>query len=506
MSLHGYLFRRNRARRSILVACLAVCLLPFTLLAAAPANADSALSRSGRVDTPESSPNDGTVVYTDIVQDLVAGRLKATVRFASATPAPSRYVWVYVGEYSGSSCQVRAVFAGGSATNDAAGSFYGGDAFGVSRTRSGATMTLTSAVQAQFGTAAYDCAWVQIWNSDHTSMLQDFEVADLETNWRPKLTIGGPAEKLQAAAKGRWVTMRMEVYNAGDSDGFGVKITASGKGLKIKRKSHSLGSIGDGITKRATFKVRVKKGTKKHKVTFKVTATGGKTVKRTYTIGVAPKPKRFKSLAGRYFWGFASTSIADYSGWDNQVMWFLNNRWVHFGETKGGAVPKCRKVNRACKTYTYNPRTGVAKIGKVKFKVSSYGYVYKAPDQKKRYYEAVTFPKKGKRFATSLLNRDWYGNCIMTCTSFTNYLTMDRKGRFQRGGYSVGSWPALGWSWSTIPPNQRGKYRIISKGRIEFRYADGRRVRSRIALMHNALNKPSAASGIVLGATNYYKG
>lgn len=474
--------------------------------AATSDHANGAINRSARIADVNTNqwPNDGTVVRTDVVQDLAAQRLRATVTLKPS--AADRFIIAYFGEFSGATCHPRAAIAGGVTTADSAGQFLPGstNTFAVSRSRSGSTLTLQSAAHSAFRTAEYDCSYVVVADRSSGDPAQLFYAERLTTRWQPAFTIRG-GEPLQAARKGKWVSMRLEVRNTSRSAARNVTIRAAGKGLKIKPKSRNLGTIGDRTTKYGvTFKVRVAKKNKSRKLTFTVRGTGARTATKKFTIGVAPKPTKYKSLSGRYFWGFASSSATDTKGWDTQVIWFLNKKWAHFGAPKNGAVPKCRKVTKACKKYTYNRKKGIVRIAGKKAKINSYGFRYQAKKDKRRFYEPVTFPKKGKRFGTDLINQDWRGNCLLTCTAITTNLTLDKAGRFVRGSWSVGSWPGLGSSWATIPPDRRGTYRVIGKGRLELRFADGKRERTRIALLHNALNKPSATSGIVLGTKNFY--
>lgn len=443
----------------------------------------------------------------DVSQDLVGQRLTATVPFRS-TPAADSYIYVFFGQWRGGECIRRALIAAGGNNADAAGTFYDGQenpttSFAVSRSRSGSTVSISSAANSAFRTAEYDCSFALVAGPNGTPVHHGLGAESLITQFTPRLAIAG-GEPLHAARPGKWVTMRLEVRNSGRADAANARITAVGKGLRITPRSRNLGTIDDRSTKYGvTFKVRVAKGKKARKLTYRVTANGARATKQ-FTIGVAPRPQRYKSLTGRYFWGFATTSATDTKGWDTEVIWFLNRRWAHFGAPRNGVVPKCRRTTKACKKYAYNRRTGVVRIAGRKAKVTTYGFTYTAPKDERRFYEPVTFPRKGQRFATNLINNDWSGNCLLMCTATVSNLTLDRKGRFLRGSFSVGSWPGLGSSWSSIPPDQRGTYRVISRGRVELRYATGKVERTRMALSHNALNRPSATSGIVLGTKNYY--
>ncbi|SKB07137.1 hypothetical protein [Aeromicrobium choanae] len=465
-------------------------------------HANGAVNRSARIADPL-SVNDGTVVRTDVVQDLAAQRLRATVTLRHTTADP--VVLVYFGEFSGSTCVRRAAIGGAANSAETAGQFLeGGASFGVSRSRSGAVLTLTSQASSTFRRAAYDCAYVYVTDNAGTTVRQAFYAESLVTRWTPKLSIAG-GEPIKAAQKGKWVRVRLEVTNSGRAAAGNTRISASGSGLKISPRSRSLGTINARSTKYGvTFKVRVAKGAKTRNVRFTTTANGARAT-RTYKVGVAPKPRKYASLSGRYFWGFATTSPSDSSGWDTQVVWFLNKKWAHVGEARNGVVPKCRRTTKTCKKYSYDRKRGIARIGGVKFKVTTYGFTYRANRKdERRFYEPATFPRKGARLGTSLTNRDWSGNCLISCTSTTTNLTFDRAGRFVRSSVSIGSWPGLGSNWASFPPDQRGTYRIISKGRVELRFANRKVERARIGLLHNALNRPSATSGVVLGKKNYY--
>lgn len=468
---------------------------------------DGATHRSARIAVVSrpAAASQQQIVRADVTQDLVGQRLRATVSL-TANAGFDPLVVVYFGETSGGDCIGRAAIAGLARGNEAVGLFLGGSNFAVSRSRSGNVLTLTSQAGSTFRTAEYDCAYAAIPHPTDpggtpTQMMQP---EYLTTHFAPRLAITGAGEPLQAARKGRWVSMRMDVRNTGRGTAANTRITLAGKGLRISPRSRTIGTIsGRSTAYGQTFKVRVARGAKARKLTVTATATGTRTARR-FTIGVAPKPATPRSLSGRYYWGFASTSATDTEGWDTEVIWFLNRRWAHIGAPRNGVVPKCRRTTTSCKKYTYNRKKGVVRIAGRKAKVTTYGFSYTAPRDERRFYEPVTFAKKGQRFATSLINNDWSGNCLLMCTATVSNLTLDRKGRFLRGSYSVGSWPGLGSSWSSIPPDQRGTYRVVSRGRVELRYANGKVERTRMALSHNALNRPSATSGIVLGTKNYY--
>lgn len=477
---------------------------PRTATSATSDYGNGAISRSVRV-ADVSGASEQVVQHADVVQDLAGQRLKATITLKPS--APDRLVIVYFGEFSGSSCIAGAGIAGWTKTStDAGGTLLPSEQnFSVARSLSGSVLSLTSMAGSTFRNAPYDCAYVVVAKPSGTSVVavQNFYAEGLVTRWTPKLTISG-GEPVKGAQRGTWVNVRLEVRNRGRGDATNTRIVASGSGLKITPRSRNLGTISDRSTKYGvTFKVRVAKGTKSRKLRFSATANGARTAK-TFVVGVAPKPRKYTSLSGRYFWGFASGSVGGSTGWDTEVMWFLNRKWVFIGETRDGAVPTCRKTTKSCRKYTYNRKSGVAKVAGQKFKVTTYGYTFKVPGQARRLFEPVTFPRKGARLGANLINQDWNGYCTLMCTSTTTYLTLDRQGRFVRSGFSVGSWPGMGSSWSSVPANQRGRYRMIGKGRIELRFSNRKVERKRIAISHNALNRPSTTTGLVLGKKPFY--
>ncbi len=460
-----------------------------------------AVSRSVRI-ADVSASTEQVVHQVTAVQNLATQRLTATITLKPS--APDRLVIAYFGEFSGSSCIAGAGIAGMVSSAGASGLLLPSEqGFSVARSRAGSVLTLTSQVRPAFRTAEYDCAYVVVVNPANSAQVQNFYAEELVTRWTPKLSIDG-GEPVKGAQRGKWVNVRLKVENSGRGVAANTRITASGAGLKISPRSRNLGTIDGRSTKYGvTFKVRVAKGTKARKLTFKVSG-GGAHADRNFTVGVAPKPRKYKSLSGRYFWGYASTSLSDSSGWDTNVMWFLNKKWVYIGEVRNAAVPKCRRTTKQCRKYTYNRKTGVAKVAGQKFRVTTYGFGFKVPGEPRRAFEPVTFPRKGARLGANLVNQDWSGHCVLMCTATTTFLTLDRKGRFVRSGYSVGSWPGMGSSWSSVPPDKRGRYRLIGKGRIEFRFANGKVERKRIAISHNALNRPSTTTGLVLGAKPFY--
>ena len=475
--------------------------------------ADGLLQRSVTVaDVMESTSPSAAQRVTRAVatQDLVAQRLKTTITFAAApTAAASTQVFVWFGVWNGSSCSARSALAvlsrPGGATEGArlsGGKVTG--SFAVARSGSGTSITLTSAASSAFRSADLECAWVDVRSADGATSYQRFYPEALTETYKPALKIEG-GEPVKGARAGKWATLRLDVRNTGRGPAKNVKISAKGASMTIKKKSRKLGTIDKRSSEYGVvYKVKLK-GAKSRKITFTVTADGGYKATKSFTVARKPAPKKYKSLSGRFFWGYQPTTLSSSSGWDVTTMRFLDRRWVYIGDAKG-RTPKCRKVTKACKKYSYDARRGVAKIGKQKFKVTTYGFSYRvAKGDDKSVFSPATLAKKGMKIKADLIHQDWSGFCMISCTSWTDRLSLAKNGRFVWAHTSIGSWPGLGSYWSSAPPDKRGTYKVVKKGVVELRYANGKKKRMTIAIDHDVRGKASpAGAGVILGLTNFY--
>lgn len=481
---------------------------------AASAYSDGLLRRSATIaDVRTSASPTAAQRVTRVVatQDLVAQRLKATVTFAAAPTAAAKSLAVVVlGVWDGSACLPRAVLGVSSQPGgDAMGQFMTGrgetgGTFGVARGGSGTTVTLTSSAAGTFRSTKYACAYATVGSTADGSLYQSFYAENLTETYKPKLAVTG-GEPVQGARAGKWTTLRLDVRNSGRGAATNVKIRAKGSGMTIKKAARNLGKIDGRSTEYGVvYKVKLK-GAKSRKLTFTVTAAGGYKTTKSFTIAREPAPKKYKSLSGRFFWGFLPSNMSSSSGWDNTTMRFLNSRWVYIGDAKG-RTPKCSKTTKSCKRYTYDARRGVAKIGSQKFKVTTKGFSYRvAKGEQKSSFSPATLAKKGTRIKADLVHQNWSGFCMLTCTSWTERLTMSKNGRFVWGRLSVGSWPGIGSSWSSAPPDKRGTYKVVKKGVVEMKYANGKKKRFTIAIDHDIRGKASpAGAGVLLGTTNFY--
>ncbi|WP_142118304.1 hypothetical protein [Rarobacter faecitabidus] len=460
---------------------------------------------------PDSSVLKSQTVDKIEVRHSAKGVTVADITFeAPPTTANPVRVDVYFGvwnanDYCVSKFELRIVPGSGAQGGMMSGTTWGGD-INATVKQSGARVTATSAANGQVAAGNWNCAGavVGVLDAGTWVVAQNVYSDDLAEASVAVVDIAAP---VQGALKGKWLEIRFQVGNRGKGLAKSVSAGLSGKHLTFKKKTISVGDLSDGSTSRA-LRVKVKLGSKKKttKLVISVREAGGATAKRTITIVQKPKPKRYKTLVGQYFWGFATTDLNSYSGWDTQTVRFVNKKFVYVGVSKNGKKPRCVKRSKSCVRYKYNPKTGKVKVGKGTFKVTTEGFSGSfGKGDARRYYEPLTLPKRGTRFAANLLNNDWYGNCLLTCTTTTTRLSFDKKGRFVRSGWSIGSWPGLGSSWSVIPPDKRGTYKIVSAGRIELRFANGTKERTTIGFMRDVRGKASPHGvGLALGSTNYY--
>lgn len=485
---------------------------PAGLATAAPAGLVRRTATVSDVRTNASPTAAQRVSRVTVTQDVANSRLTMTATFAGTPSASaSASVFVSVGVWDGSRCSPRTIMGGSSyrtGNNTASGAHINAagavtSSYQVTRTLKGSTLTVTSGKAAVFRTSAWECAWATVLDESNGNTFQDFYAERLAEVHAPALSVSGGAP-VQGARAGKWLTMRLDVRNAGRGPAKNVRITAKGSGMTIKKASRSLGTIDDRSTEYGvTYKVRLK-GAKSRKIRFTVTADGGYRATKTFTIAREPAPKRYSSLAGRYFWGFLPASANASSGWDNTAMYFQDRRWVYVGDTD--RVRTCRTTTKTCKRYTYDARRGIAKIGSQKFKVTTKGFSYRvAKGEARSSFAPATLAKKGTRIKADLIHQNWSGYCLLTCTAWTDRITLAKNGRFVTGRLSVGSWPGIGASWASAPKDKRGTYRVVSKGVVELRYANGRKKRMTLAIDHDVRGKASAAgAGIILGTKNYY--
>ncbi len=448
-----------------------------------------------------------------LTQDLAAQRLVVTATLRAA-PTQDTVIVASFGIWNGDTCQRSAAVLGTTVSNSAAG-LWGSTEVAASRSRSGNTIRLATAVLPAVRGVEFDCAFVRLNNlADASTVYQSSYGESLIEEFRPQLRIDTDEPSMLGARAGAWISVDLEVDNPGNSPVSGVVVRASGKKLQIKRPTRALGTIADRDDTDVRFKVRLKvpkktagarkrsKRVKPQKLTVRASAAGV-SASRTFTVVVSPKPTRPKSLVGRYFWAFEPSSIGDSSGWRNHTVWFVNRKFAFIGDP-GTRKPKCRKASRTCVRYSWNPRRGVGRLGSKKIKVTSAGFSWQPKGRSKMFWTPLSLPKKGSRVGLDLYRQDWSGYCLISCTTWTDYLTMDRQGRFITSGSSIGSWPGLGSYWSTVSADSRGRYRFVGRGIVELAYANGKKERRIFGVEADPRGKANPEFGVLMGLANYY--
>ena len=446
-----------------------------------------------------------SLTRVDVTQDVVAKKIVVRLAYATApTSADPSAVLVVAGTWTDDdTCTASgngAVLAVQPQSHQSAGQIGSGTTLATSLTGSGTVWTVTTAANAAVGAAAWECAFARTVNlSDTSTVYQTFWAQSLTTTYVPVLTLRADADPTVGARTTRSTQYKVTVHSTGDTAVKEVTVSFKGKGVKLSKKTVSLGTIAADHDRTATVRLRLT--TKKtRKVTVTVKGQGAAASKRTVRVLPIAKTTKPRSLAHRYYWGWRTSY---YTGWDNQGLYFVDSRWVHVGFPGAGLPTRCSAKKKGCKRYTYSPRTGRLKIGKKKGTASSVAVRYDGVS-----YYPLAVPKKGTKLAVNLVHRDYSGcNGSVYCSTWTDWLVLDKKGRFTLSSSSISSFGIPGsQTWATsVPADQRGRYRILSHGRIELRYASGKKVVDPIGIQLDVRGKSSPRyEGVVIGTTNYY--
>ncbi|SEB28583.1 hypothetical protein SAMN04489844_0030 [Nocardioides exalbidus] len=452
------------------------------------------------------------IAVVDVAVDLEAQTLGAAATL-NGVPDGS-VVNVYVGTWDGSTCN--ALFVAAGIPGEGAAQFVDGEAVPATATVQGNALAISTAAHPRLRTTLFECAFARVTvNAPGGATLSTALPDDLTDTYKPVLEVE-PDDRMVGAKKGRWARVSLEVRNTSRGPASGVRLTASGTGIEIRTSTIEVGALDDRSTEYLDLDVRLEqpkrkkgkkpKSPKPRTLTLTLTAPGAATATATTTVVLTPRPTTPKKLTGTYWWGWEDTNLQSSAGWINHAIWFVDAKWAYTGWADG-KKPRCSASVKECLRYSYNPRTGMLKLGTQRAKVTSEGFSVKHPAYKdaKLRLEPLTLPKKGTKLAVDLYHQNWSGYCAITCTSYTDYLTMDASGKFVEGGFSVGSWPGLGQSWSSAPADQRGTYKVVRTGIIEMSYADGTRKRQVVGVQHDPSGKPNpAAAGVVLGDVNFY--
>jgi hypothetical protein len=475
---------------------------------------DGVVRRTARLATVEraagSTPGQ-QLASVDVTVDVAAQTMSATATYNAAPAAPT---YVLLGTWQGSTCNP--LFIVGMSGTEAAAQFGDGDPVGATPSAAGNQVSVSTAAHPRLRNTLFECAFAHVSTGTNPVTTHSLaRAADLTDAYKPVLEVEAD-DKVVGARKGKWAKLRLEVRNTSRGSADGVRVTAAGAGIDIRTRTIDVGLMDDRSTEYLDVEVRLtqpkgkkakKKPLKPRTLTLTATAVGADTATGRAQVVLTPKPTVPKKLTGTYWWGWEPTNLQSRAGWINHAIWFVDAKWAYTGWA-AGKKPRCSASVKECQRYSYNPRTGKLTLGKQRAKVTSAGFAVKHPAFKdeKLDFEPLTLPKKGTKLGVDLYHQNWSGYCMITCTSYTDYLTMDTAGKFVEGGYSVGSWPGLGQNWSSAPADQRGTYKVVATGIIEMSYADGTRKREVIGIQHDPSGKPNPAwEGVLIGDTNFYE-
>lgn len=456
-------------------------------------------------DVVEGLPNTRRLARVHVTQDLQAQRVVARATFrATPSAADESLVAVWLGQWDGDSCVSKFSMLGAAVQKSAVAAGVNGNALGATNTGVG-TMTLTSAPHVAIRSGAWECAFARVLDvNDTNNVLQTGYAVDLEDQKRPVLRVDSDEDRVVGARRNKKFTVRVEVRNVSESSAPGTVVRAAGKGLKITNPVRRVGTLEDRSSEYLKFTVRKKKTKGTRKLTVRATS-GSVSAQRSFTVVTPPKPRRPRSIVGRYYWGHETTSLTDSSGWRTHAVHFVNKKFAHLDFAGEGTRTRCARASKQCVRYRWNRATGKVRIGGRTARLTTEGFRMKPlGDKQKIWFSPLHLPKKGSRLGLDLTHQNWSGVCMIMCTTWTRFLTMDRRGRFVDTGYSIGSWPGLGSSWSTVSPEEKGTYRFIRKGLVELRYANGTVKRRMFGVNLDLLGRPDPSVGVMLGDVPYY--
>jgi len=531
--------RRSRAGLALLAAVVALGATAPSVSATVFTGERAASSLSGTA--PGRSITSVSVSYDD-----VAGTLTGVVTLAGPPDAgDAALLSVHHCTPSGSACgapQALIQTALGSATADAGESATGAQ-FAATRSTDGNRITLTATAPQLVGLP---------YRSVGALVRVDGTPVSQTDGWGPLSAVAAPpppppapvpptpapapapappvvkAPKLAVSVtgvprtvkRGRWYTAKVRVRNVGTKQAPKVRLSAAKlSGVTLRSRTASWKTIKTG--KSVTARVRVRLTGSRTKRTVKVAVTGAAKLRATGTIVLQrkvaarkpSKPAAGGPLAGRYFWGFVSHVDR---AWDTRGVWFTDDRWAYVGLPEGG-LPRCtgpkpkrnakgEPTGEGCVAYAVNAKTGVVTVGALKGTLK--GGTLVLDDVR---MTELQIPKAGARYGVNLIHRGFNGFCgyATGCTTFSENLALNQDGTFARSSSAISSSGGSGTgvpyvNVSRFPPDQHGRYAVLSGGRVRFSYANGKVVVQTIGIDRKDGRPDPQKGGIVLNGTNFY--
>ncbi|GAA2240852.1 hypothetical protein GCM10010401_11920 [Rarobacter faecitabidus] len=450
-------------------------------------------------DPPVGSPK---VESVQVRQDVTASTVTSTIKYETVVPSGDiTDTQVYFGTFDGTVCRASFAMAGRPGQSGHHAAFLPSTAVTSSITVSGTTTTVRASGNAKLGSTKWTCVYFVTVKEGTSYQTGSWERLDEQSVEIPELAI--QTDATVAAKNGKWAKVKVKVQNASRATAKNVTVKLSGSKLKLSAKTVKFSSIGPWKVVTKTIKVRLT-GNKTRKLKIKANVPGGVGDSSSVQVLRYKKTTTLKSLAGRYFWG-ADSSLDQ--AWQPRGVYFVNKKWAYVGVPAKGLPKKCKTKKKECQRYTYNAKTGKVKVGKSKGTVDSKGLNLKV-DKANKYYWPAQAPKKGSRLHVSLRHQGASGcgyGFGKICHTYTWYLTLGKNGKFSEASQSTTNWSVPTDGWYVGSNDTKGKYRILGGGRIELKYANGKKVIRTIAVFTDAREKPSPRyEGLLLGGTKYY--
>lgn len=499
----------------------------FILPSAASATVFSAQAADPGGDGPSPGRD---LTETSVRYDNTNGRIEFVVKLAEA-PTGDPQVTTAVGRMANGSCSVPLLILGTFLPSGPSlwlverdGNTPAEEQGEATRELSGSTIKL-SAEDSRLAGFEPDCAEAILSDPDDTTVIYDRVETYAVKPPPPKPNLKTKVSRVGNLKRGASKVVKVTVSNSGSAAARKVVLRARVRGAAtLKPRVRKLGGIPAGKSRTARFRVRVKpRG--KGKVTIFARATGRKvksSASTSFRVAVPqPPPPPSGGLAGKIFWGFESYQ------WDRSAetvfLHFTNRNFVRFGVPKGG-LANCRKVTArvkdgemqpGCLRYSFDSRTGKVRIGKVRgtfrggeLKLNMKDDIW--PNDGDVWYTGLV-AKPGSTYRAKLINRGYDGACGITpyCTTWAEYLQLTPNGAFGRQDSSMttGGTPGVNFiAISKLGPNEKGRYRVLSGGRIRFSYASGKTVTETLILQTDKRGRPNVArKGILLNDVWFYK-
>lgn len=520
-------------------ACLVAILCCLAAATVAPVPASAAI-HSGQVTDPSGDGPDPTrdLVAAEASYDPAGGRLTFTLDLAGPPdPAePSQYLGA-VGRYQQGACSSPNLILGtvipGSTTiwlREDDGQSPAESSGDAERSTSGNRITLSATDPDLKGLDA-QCAIALVSDAETGAVIHD------ETAVFPirEVKVAKLKAKLQGLGStvrpGRGVKAKVRVANPGNGAATGVRLKLRVKGkAKVSPKAKKLGRIGPGKSRVVAFRVKAARQARGSvRVTARASARNAKGSAAAGRVKVkVPRPRprppatNAKGLAGKLFWGFESYN------WNSSsevfALYFVNRKFVHLGMPKGG-LPRCGRVtaktkggktSSGCVRYSYDARSGRVKVGssagtyrRGNLKLSMKGRESEWAISTDAWY-GTSLPRPGARFKVKLRAAGYSGLCGITpsCTTWNENLILERNGKFgrQTSSLTTGGGGALPFvAIGKLGPNERGRYQVLSRSRIRFRYASGKVKTQTIVVQLNKRNRPDPArEGLLIDDDWFY--